>query len=96
VTTGFCPESGVPFFGLHMLAFWYGVTCFLFAAVLFFPVRKLLLAININRIQAKSKRAVTEEELKILRKKVNVIAAIIAVTFAFFYNKYMMVKFFKP
>jgi hypothetical protein len=59
-------------------------------------VRKLLLAININRIQAKSKRAVTEEELKILRKKVNVIAAIIAVTFAFFYNKYMMVKFFKP
>ncbi|MGB6289108.1 MAG: hypothetical protein WBF36_03170 [Desulfobulbales bacterium] len=79
-----------------MLTFWYGVTSFLFAAVLFFPVRKLLLAININRIQAKNKRAVTEEELKILRKKVNVIAAIIAVTFAFFYNKYMMVKFFKP
>ena len=79
-----------------MLTFWYGVTSFLFAAVLFFPVRKLLLGININRIQAKSKRAVTEEELKILRKKVNVIAAIIAVTFAFFYNKYMMVKFFKP
>ena len=79
-----------------MLTFWYGVTSFLFAAVLFFPVRKLLLAININRIQAKNKRAVTEEELKILKKKVNVIAAIIAVTFAFFYNKYMMVKFFKP
>jgi len=72
------------------------VTSFLFAAVVFFPVRKLLLAININRIQAKNKRAVTEEELTILRKKVNVIAAIIAVTFAFFYNKYMMVKFFKP
>ena len=96
MTTGICPESGVPFFESHMLTFWYGVTSFLFAAVLFFPVRKLLLAININRIQAKSKRAVTEEELKILRKKVNVIAAIIAVTFAFFYNKYMMVKFFKP
>ena len=79
-----------------MLTFWYGVTSFLFAAVLFFPVRKLLLAININRIQAKNKRAVTEDELKILKKKVNVIAAIIAVTFAFFYNKYMMVKFFKP
>jgi hypothetical protein len=79
-----------------MLTFWYGITSFLFAAVLFFPVRKLLLAININRLQAKSKRALTEEELQVLRKKVNVIAAIISVTFAFFYNKYMMVKFFKP
>jgi hypothetical protein len=79
-----------------MLTFWYGVTSFLFAAVLFFPVRKLLLAININRIQSKNKRAVTEEEVQVLRKKVNVIAAIIAVTFAFFYNKYMILKFFKP
>jgi len=79
-----------------MLTFWYGITSFLFAAVLFFPVRKLLLAININRIQAKSKRALTDEEVQILRKKVNIIAAIISVTFAFFYNKYMMVKFFKP
>ena len=79
-----------------MLTSWYGLTSFLFAAVLFFPVRKLLLAINVNRIQAKNKRAVTEEELRILRKKVNVIAAIISVTFAFFYNKYMILKFFKP
>ena len=95
MTPGAGPGSGVPFFK-RMLTLWYGITSFLFAAVLFFPVRKLLLAININRIQAKNKRAVTEEELKILKKKVNVIAAIIAVTFAFFYNKYMMVKFFKP
>jgi hypothetical protein len=79
-----------------MITFWYGATSFLFAAVLFFPVRKLLLAININRIQAKNKRAATEEEIQILRNKVNVIAAIIAVSFAFFYNKYMMLKFFQP
>jgi hypothetical protein len=93
VTTGFCLESGVPFFNL-MISFWYGVTSFIFAAVLFFPVRKLLLAININRIQNKNKRAVTEEEVAILKKKVSVIAAIIAVTFAFFYNKFMIVQFF--
>jgi len=79
-----------------MLTSWYGVTSFIFAVVLFFPVRKLLLAININRIQSKNKRAITEEEVEILKKKVNVIAAILAVTFAFFYNKYIMVKFFKP
>jgi hypothetical protein len=79
-----------------MLTLWYGITSFIFAVVLFFPVRKMLMAININRIQAKNKRAVTEEEIAILKKKVNVVAAIIATTFAFFYNKYVMVKFFKP
>ena len=92
MTTGFCLESGVPFFNL-MIQLWYGVTSFIFAAVLFFPVRKLLMSININRIQNKNKRAVTEEEVLALRKKVNVIAAIISVTFAFFYNKFMMVQF---
>ena len=92
MTTGFCLESGVPFFNL-MISFWYGVTSFVFAAVLFFPVRKLLMSININRIQNKNKRAVTEEELQIIRKKVNIIAAIISVTFAFFYNKFMIVQF---
>ena len=76
-----------------MITFWYGITSFLFAAVLFFPVRKLLMAININRIQNKNKRAVTDEEVKILRKKVNVIAAIISGSFAFFYNKFIMVQF---
>ena len=96
MTTGFCPESGVPFFKAHMLTLWYGITSFVFAALLFFPVRKLLMSININRIQARNKRAITEEEVQRLRKKVNVIAALISVTFAFFYNKYMMVKFFKP
>ncbi|KPK27273.1 MAG: hypothetical protein AMJ61_06215 [Desulfobacterales bacterium SG8_35_2] len=79
-----------------MLTFWYGITSFLFAVVLFFPVRKLLLAMNINRFQAKNKRAINEEEVQVLKKKVNVIAAIISVTFAFFYNKYMIVKFFQP
>jgi signal transduction protein with GAF and PtsI domain len=78
-----------------MISFWYGVTSFIFAAVLFFPVRKLLLAININRIQNKNKRAVTEEEVQVLRKKVSVIAAIISVTFAFFYNKFMIVQFLR-
>ncbi|MDX1775968.1 MAG: hypothetical protein R3297_05255 [Desulfobulbales bacterium] len=95
MTTGFCPESGVLFFN-DMLTLWYGITSFIFAAILFFPVRKLLLSLNINRIQNKNKRAVTEEEVAELKKKVNVIASIIAVTFAFFYNKYIILKFFQP
>jgi hypothetical protein len=75
-----------------MIQLWYGVTSFVFAAVLFFPVRKLLMSININRIQNKNKRAMTEEEVLVLRKKTSVIAAIISVTFAFFYNKFMMMQ----
>ena len=78
-----------------MITLWYGITSFVFAILLFFPVRKLLLSLNINRFQSKNKRAITEEEVRVLRKKVNVIAAIISVTFAFFYNKYMILKFFK-
>lgn len=77
-----------------MLTVWYGVTSFLFGIILFFPLRKLLMVLNINRFQAKNNRAITEEEMKALKKKVTLIAAIIAMTFAFFYNKYMMLKFY--
>ncbi|MBW2465988.1 MAG: hypothetical protein JRF02_01685 [Deltaproteobacteria bacterium] len=86
--------SGVLFL-TQMLTFWYGITSFLLAAILFFPVRKLLLSLNINRFQEKKKRAMTEEEILELKKKVNVIAAVVSVSFAFFYNKYIMLKFFK-
>jgi hypothetical protein len=55
----------------------------------------MLMAININRFQKKNKRMITEEEVQRLRKKVNIVAALISVTFAFLYNKYMVVKFFK-
>ena len=81
---------------LKLWYLWYGITSFAFAALLFFPVRKLLMGLNINRFQAKQKRAITEEETKVLRKKVNIVAALIAVTFAFFYNKDIMLKFFQP
>lgn len=79
-----------------MTTAWYGVTSFIFGIVLFFPLRKLMMALNINKFQAKNKRAITEVEKQNISKKVNVIAAIIAMSFAFFYNKYMMLKFFQP
>ena len=79
-----------------MLTVWYGITSFIFGILLFFPLRKLMMALNINKFQAKNKRAITEEEKQAIRKKVNVIAGIIAMSFAFFYNKYMVIKFFQP
>ena len=64
--------------------------------LLFFPVRKLILNMNINRLQSKLNRNITEEELASLKKKVIIVAAIISVTFAFLYNKIIVIKFFTP
>ncbi len=76
-----------------MLA-WYGISSVVFGVVLFFPVRHLLLAINVNRHQRKVQRAITDEEREILKKKVTVVAAVLAVTFAFLYNRFLFAKFF--
>ena len=73
---------------------WYGVTSFLLGLVLFFPIRKVILALNVNRHQNKVIRQITEEELDVLRKKVNIITGVICMTFAFLYNKIIMLKFF--
>ena len=79
-----------------MITIWYGVTSFIFGILLFFPVRKLLLSLNINRHQTKTKKPITPEELESLKKKVNLIAGILTMTFAFFYNKFMIIKYFQP
>lgn len=73
---------------------WYGLSSLLFGIVLYFPLRKLMLAMNINREQRRLKREVTQEERDILRRKVSIWAAGLAVTFAFFYNRFLFFKFF--
>jgi hypothetical protein len=77
-----------------MLTIWYGFTSILLGVLLFFPVKKLILALNINRHQRKTQREITAEELAAFNRKVIVIAALIAVTFAFLYNKLVLLKFF--
>ncbi|MDH3402877.1 MAG: hypothetical protein OES32_11085 [Acidobacteriota bacterium] len=73
---------------------WYGLSSLLFGIVLFFPVRNVMLAMNVNRAQRRLGRAVTAEEREVLRRKVTVLAAGLAVTFAFLYNRYLFFKFF--
>ena len=75
---------------------YYGITSILFGILLFFPVRKLILAININRHQRKAGRAITDEEREILSRKVTVVAALVAVTFAFLYNRFLLARLFAP
>jgi len=72
---------------------WYGITSLLLGIILFFPLRKLMLAMNINRQQRKLNRELTAEEKESLNRKLTVLAAAISVTFAFFYNKYLFLKF---
>jgi hypothetical protein len=79
-----------------MLTIWYGFSSVLLGVLLFFPVRKFILNLNINRLQSKMNREITAEELEALNKKVTVTAAVISVTFAFFYTKLVIIKFFKP
>lgn len=76
------------------MTLWYGITSVLLGVLLFFPVRKFMLVLRVNRFQGKNKRELTAEEMVVLKKKVSVTAALIAVTFAFLYNKVLIFKFF--
>jgi hypothetical protein len=78
---------------MTMMTVWYGLSSLVFGIVLFFPLRKLMLAMNINRQQRKLNRELTDEERESLNRKLTILAAAISVTFAFFYNKYLFLKF---
>jgi len=64
--------------------------------LLFFPVRKFILAMSMNRQAAKLKRALTDEEQENIRRKVSIATAAITITFAFIYNKLVLFKFYGP
>lgn len=75
---------------------WFGLSALVLGIVLFFPVRKLILAINVNRQQRKLQRALSPDELEILNRKVSAVAAAVAVTFAFIYTRFLMARFLGP
>ena len=73
---------------------WYGLSSFLLGFVLFWPLRKLMMAISVNRYQRQTQAAISEEALDKLRHKMSLIAAVIAMTFAFLYNRFVMMQYF--
>jgi hypothetical protein len=79
-----------------MQTVYYGISSLLLGILLFFPVRRFMLAMSINRHQGKAKREATVEEQDLLRKKVTPLAAAIAITFAFLFQKVLLMKFFGP
>ena len=69
---------------------WYWLSSLVLGVVLFFPLRRLILAMAINRHQRKVQRAINADELEILNKKMTVTAAAVSITFAFAYTRYLM------
>lgn len=72
---------------------WYGLSSLLLGVILFFPLRKLMMAMNVNRLQRKLKRELTATERERLHRKLTILAAAISVTFAFLYNKVLLLRF---
>ncbi len=77
-----------------MYELWYGISSFVLGVVLFFPLRKIIYGMTYNRFVAKNKKQPTDQEAQTLKKRSNIIASIIAVTFAFVYAKVVMFKYF--
>ena len=46
-----------------MVLSWYGITSILLGILLFFPIKKVILSLTVNRHEARVKREITEEEL---------------------------------
>lgn len=76
------------------MTIWYGLSSALLGVLLFFPMRKMIIGMQVGRIRQREKREPDAEELRHLQRRAGLWAAIIAMTFAFFYNKFIMVKFF--
>ena len=72
---------------------WYGFTSVLLGILLFFPVRRFMLAINVGRYERRIEREITADEHAALKKRMNVFAALISITFAFFYNRVLLAQF---
>ncbi len=77
------------------LIVWYGLSSFILGLLLFFPLRKFILSISINRHQRKAQAAITDDVLQRLKQRVYVIAAIVSMTFAFLYTRVVVMKFFE-
>ena len=77
------------------LIVWYGLSSFILGLLLFFPLRKFILSISINRHQRKAQAAITDDVRQRLKQRVYVIAAIVSMTFAFLYTRVVVRKFFE-
>ncbi len=77
-----------------MLMIMYGITSLILGIVLYFPIKKFIAAMMINRLQRKQNRAATREETDRITRRAIYMAAVLSVTFAFIFNKYLMLQLY--
>ena len=75
------------------MVYWYGLSSVILGVVLYFPARKFIFGMIVNKKQRKLNRELTDDEREPIRRKAYLSAAIVAMTFAFLYNRYIMASF---
>lgn len=60
------------------------------AALLFLPVSKLIWVLSVRRLQRKTGRELSEEELRGQLKRARVIAVLVSLIFSFLFNANLM------
>jgi hypothetical protein len=66
---------------------WYWGTTVLLAVLLFFPVSRLIWTMRVRSMERKLRRRTTEAERQGQLRTARILAALIAITFAFLYNR---------
>lgn len=74
---------------------WYIMTTGLMAVMLYFPVKKFILAGRIVQTEKRLNRGVTGQERKEIGKKAGPAALLISIFFSIFFNLFLMGRFFK-
>ena len=69
---------------------WYGGSSLLLALLLFFPLRRLIWIWRMRGLERKLGRPGTEEERQAERRRAGQIGGVIAITFAFLFNRVLL------
>ena len=67
--------------------YWFWGTTAGLTAALYFPVYRIIWVLRVRRLEKKLERKSTDEERETLRQKTRLISAVIAICFAYLFNK---------
>lgn len=77
--------------GLYM---WYYFSAIVLAALLYRPVRNIIVGGRVRRFERTQKRESTEEERSEIQKKAIPLVSVIVVTFSLLFTRFLVVKYF--
>ena len=65
---------------------WFWITTWLLAILLYFPVHRLIWVQRVRRLETRTGSKASDEEVAELRVKTRLVAGLIVITFAYFFN----------